>query len=179
MFKLTSILHIKTKNTTPSPLKTVNRHTEPQVTIRADVTQIERLAQLGAVTPEQAAAGLQAGGMLVKVPARLVAEFQAAHPNQTKAEGSKVVAPDPEIEELALRIEQAGLSGPARLLLVGGRPVSFVGSQFLLLLQPLAQIGFGEQNRLGRYSRLLENRANLDSLLARLEKLEAARQATS
>lgn len=143
---------------------------ESLVTIRANNEQIKKLAELGAITPAQAEAGIAAGGMLVKVPARLVAEFQV---NQSREKA--MATPPGEIEELAQRINQAGLNTPARLLLGAGRPLSFVGSQFLLALEPLAGLGFGKEEAVGRYSRLLEDRANLDNLLAQLEQKETGR----
>lgn len=140
---------------------------ESLVTIRADIEQIKKLAEIEAISAAQAEKGIAAGGMLVKIPARLVTDFQA---NQTPAESSPS-----EIEELAQRINNAGLNTPARLLLGAGRPLSFVGSQFLLALQPIAGLSFGKDEAVGRYSRLLEDRANIDSLLAQLEQKEAGR----
>ena len=138
---------------------------EPMVTIQANIAQIQRLAQLGAITPAEAEAGSNAGGLLVKVPARLVAEFQMA----------QKTAPETEITALAKRIDEAGLSSATKLLLTGGRPVSFVSSQVLLMLQPVAQVSFGAGETLGKYSRLLENRSNLDELVGQLDVLEANR----
>ena len=140
-----------------------------QVTFRADLTQIEELARLGAITPAQAELGKTAGGLLVTVPARLVAEFQAqelaAKTNPT---------PNSELAGLAQRINEAGLNLPAQVLLAGGRPVSFVSSQFLLMVQPLARLGLGAKpaEKLESYSRLLENRANLDELIQNLGELD-------
>ena len=154
---------------------------EAQVTFRADTAQIQRLVELGAISPEQAAIGIEAGGLLVKVPTRLVAEFQASHPQPANVVANTQPGKDDqqadtsEIENLARRINEAGLNSPARLLLSGGRPVSFISSQFLLMLQPMAQLGWGENQseRIGRYSRLLESRANLDNLLAQLDMMES------
>ena len=140
-----------------------------KVTLQINRAQIEQLRELGTLTAEQAASGLQAGGMLVTLPAHLVAEFQANPELEGKA------TTESELEALAQRIDEAGLSGPTRLLLISGRPLSFVSSQFLLMLEPLAGLGFGQagQTLVGRYSRLLENRANLDQLLQHLDELEA------
>ena len=127
------------------------------VTIRADVAQVERLLALGVLSPAQAEAGRRAGGLVVSLPAHLVDQWQA----QAR-----------QIEELADYLYRTGLSRPARLFLGAGRPLSFVGSQLLLVVQPLSQIVFGRHDQAGRYSQLLEDRTNVDRLLARLDQLE-------
>ncbi len=155
------------KKKRPKPAKDADK---AQVTIRADLTQVEELARLGAITPAQADRGRAAGGLLVTVSAQAVAEFQA----QTMA--AKAGPPhNNELAGLAQRIDEAGLNVPARVLLAGGRPVSFVSSQFLLTLQPLANLGLGAKpaEKLGSYSRLLENRSNLDELMQRLDELDS------
>jgi len=150
----------------PKPAKAQNK---AQVTIRADLTQIEELARFGALTSAQADLGRAAGGLLVTVNAGLVADFQA----QTLADKAEPTH-HTELAGMAQWIDEAGLNVPARVLLAGGRPVSFVSSQFLLMLQPLAKLGLGTKpaDRLGSYSRLLEHRSNLDELMQRLDELD-------
>ena len=127
------------------------------ITVSATPAQVEELARLGVLSSEQVAAGRAAGGLAVQLPAKLAEEW---------------LDQERQLTELAERIHKAGLNGPARLFLAAGRPLSFIGSQTLLLVQPLSRLLFGEHDSAGRYSRLLENRANVDRLLARLAQLE-------
>jgi hypothetical protein len=119
----------------------------------------------------------------VQLPARLVAEFEEQNqPTLTttqdvigtisgaQPEAKPAVAA--ELEKMASWLNQSGMSLPARLFLSTNRPLSFVGSQFLLVAQPLARFTFGKADSTGRWSSLLENRANVDWLLNRLEQLE-------
>ncbi len=85
---------------------------------------------------------------------------------------------DAEVESLASWLQEAGLNGPAYLLLQGLRPLSFVGGQGLLFLQPLLPF---ERWRAasGRLAGVLEDRSRLEALLrtleARLQSPSAAR----
>lgn len=135
---------------------------EENVNIRVNPAQIEQLHKLGVLDAAQAAAGRQAGGLEVAVSARLVKQFQ----QETE---SNAVA----LEKLAHRIHAAGLTTPARLFLAAGRPLSFFGSQVLLLAQPASKLLFKEQDPAGHYYRLLEDRENVDRLLRRLDALDA------
>ncbi len=127
------------------------------ITIEAGPAQIEELARLGAITPQQLADGRAAGGLAIRLPGHFVNQW---HRQQKQ------------LEELAQRIHSAGLSRPARLFLAAGRPLSFLGSQLLLVAQPIARLIFGQHDQTGTYSGLLENRENIDRLLARLHQLE-------
>lgn len=142
---------------------------QEMVSVRVGLEQLERLVSLKALTPEQAQAGRQAGGLEVRIPAQLVEEFRQSQFDPDKAE----------LEKVARRIDQAGLSGPARLFLASNRPLSFFGSQLLLLAQPFSKMAFGPQDPAGRYSRLLEDRQNVDWLMARLDVLSAERRAAA
>lgn len=133
------------------------------VTLRVTPAQIEQLLALGALSAEQAAAGRAAGGLEIKVQAAWLTKFQQ------ELESEAVPAAD-ELEKLAQQIAAAGMSGPARLFLSAGRPLSFFGSQLLLLAQPATQLAFGAKDPTGRLSQLLEDRRNVDKLLAYLEK---------
>jgi hypothetical protein len=136
-----------------------NQPETDSVVIRATPTQIEQLVALGALTPEQAAAGRAAGGLEIRLSARQVAEF----------ERQQAIAAD--LEELAQRIHNAGMSRPVRLFLMAGRPLSFMGSQMLLMAQPTLNLLLGKDPT-GKYARLLDDRRNVDKLTARLEALE-------
>ena len=68
-----------------------------------------------------------------------------------------------------------GLSAPAVLFLEASKPLSFIGSQVLLLLQPvLGHIGptlgwFDDNHIVADYAELLEDPANVDHILTCLE----------
>lgn len=138
---------------------------EEKLNIRVNPAQVEQLRKLGVLDEVQAATGRKAGGLEVSVSARLVKQFQQA--NESNAI---------ELEKLARRIHAAGLITPARLFLAAGRPLSFFGSQVLLLAQPASKLLFKEQDPAGHYYRLLEDRENVDRLLNRLDALEAEKK---
>lgn len=71
------------------------------------------------------------------------------------------------IGELAARIARWGLITPVILFLEVNRPFSFIGSQALLLFQPLLSPLLG--NRVAEYAQLFEDRASVERLLQRLE----------
>lgn len=173
----------------------ISASSEAYITVQAGPDQIEQLAALGVLSVAQADAGRKAGGLVVRVPADAVADFKRSQ-NDTENEPSLIVLSatqnepvarfvteklsvadeSAEIEQLARRIDEAGLNAAARLFIASNRPLSFFASQFLLLVQPVSRLTLGTKDPTGRYSRLLENRANLDHLLARLDELENERR---
>jgi len=72
------------------------------------------------------------------------------------------------IEDLARRLRQWGLSSPGIAFLEINRPFSYIGSQFLLFVQPLLA-GFIDAKLTGEYVSLLEDRDNMRRLIERLE----------
>jgi hypothetical protein len=75
-----------------------------------------------------------------------------------------------QIDALAGAIRRRGLAVPATLLLEMARPLSVVGSQLLLLVEPLMRPLVGLDGQ--RYATLLEDRHNLERLLDALEGTE-------
>lgn len=73
------------------------------------------------------------------------------------------------IKALADRITHRGLVGPAIFLLELAKPFSFVAGQGLLLLQPLVAL-LGDDQALADLADLLDDRANIERLLAHLEQ---------
>jgi len=76
--------------------------------------------------------------------------------------------PDQDIETTATWLEEVGLAGPAYLLLHGLRPLSFVGGQGLLFLQPMLPFGTWREAA-ERLAGLIEDRSRLNTLLETLE----------
>lgn len=72
------------------------------------------------------------------------------------------------IGELVAKIARWGLITPAILFLELNKPFSFIGSQALLLFQPLLSPLWG--NKIVEYAQLFEHRASVEQLLQRLEK---------
>jgi len=79
------------------------------------------------------------------------------------------------IDRLVNWILARGLSAPAVLFLEASKPLSLIGSQVLLLAQPvLGYIGpalgwFDDSGVVAEYAELLEDPANIDRILVRLE----------
>ena len=71
------------------------------------------------------------------------------------------------IRALAATLAQRGWRAPAMVLLEMLKPFSFIGSQAMLLFEPLLSPLLGGQAR--RYATLLEERANIERLLEALE----------
>jgi hypothetical protein len=73
-----------------------------------------------------------------------------------------------DFESMANWLEDAGLAGPAYLLFQSLKPLSFVGGQGLLFLQPLLPHARW-RSAAGHLAEILEDRSRLDNLLAALE----------
>lgn len=70
------------------------------------------------------------------------------------------------IETLAQRLERAGMTAPAIALLEANKPLSFLGSQALVVLQPLLRPVFAGTDD---WIAFLEDRENVELLIRRLE----------
>jgi hypothetical protein len=73
-----------------------------------------------------------------------------------------------EIESMTNWLQDAGLIGPAYLLLRGLSPLSFVGGQGVLFLQPVLPHGRW-RSIAGQLAEILQDRSRLDMLLAALD----------
>lgn len=73
------------------------------------------------------------------------------------------------VEQVAQRISRWNLTLPAILFLEIAKPFGFIGSQGLLLCQPLLDFLFRE-SRVTEYADLIADRANLEHLIGRLEQ---------
>lgn len=75
---------------------------------------------------------------------------------------------DEDIAAAVAWLDEVGLAGPAYLLLHGLRPLSFVGGQGLLFLEPLLPFATWRAAA-ERLAGLIEDRSRLDSFLETLE----------
>lgn len=78
---------------------------------------------------------------------------------------------DPLVERLVHLIHQWGLVAPAITFLEANKPLSFVGSQALLMLQPIADL-FVARELTTDMAALLSDRNRLERLIANLETVE-------
>jgi hypothetical protein len=76
------------------------------------------------------------------------------------------------MERIAHLIAQWGLETPAIAFLEANKPLSFVGSQALLMLQPIADLFVGRELSMD-LATLLADRDRVELLLARLETVKA------
>jgi hypothetical protein len=76
------------------------------------------------------------------------------------------------VEKVANQISHLGLIAPAILFLEAHKPLAFIGSQLLLIVQPTLDI-FLSPNLVRQTADMLADPAQLEQLIARLE-LEAA-----
>ena len=78
---------------------------------------------------------------------------------------------DPLVERLVYLVARWGLVTPAIAFLEANKPLSFVGSQALLMLQPMTDLfGAGEQTK--DFAVLLADRDRVGRLIASLEAVE-------
>ena len=82
---------------------------------------------------------------------------------------------DPLVEQIARLIARWGLATPAIALLEANKPLSFVGSQALLMLQPIADF-FVTRELTTDLATLLADRDRLEMLVARLESVGTGRE---
>ena len=77
------------------------------------------------------------------------------------------------LDKVTERIDELGLSTPAILLLEAHKPLAFIGSQLVLVAQPVLDI-FLPQNLTRNTADLLADPAHVDRLIARLETTVAS-----
>ena len=81
------------------------------------------------------------------------------------------------IETLAGKVVRMGMTVPAVLFLESSKPLSFIGSQAMVFFEPFVKTFFTADGYT-RLSRLMEDRANVEFLIRRIEALEADAQGT-
>jgi hypothetical protein len=82
---------------------------------------------------------------------------------------------DPLVERVAQLIARWGLATPAITFLEANKPLSFVGSQALLMLQPITDLFLARELSTDLVT-LLADRARLEMLLTSLETVEVERK---
>ena len=79
---------------------------------------------------------------------------------------------DEVIEKWAQKVAARGLETPAILFLEMHKPLSFFASQGLIITMPFLSAFVGPEV-IAKYSRLLEDRQNVERLIQRIEELAA------
>ncbi len=79
------------------------------------------------------------------------------------------------LDKIAQKIVDLKLSPVAIVILESGKPLSFVGSQLMVFFQPIVTSIFPFQ-QYDEVSALLEDRANVEALIQKIEKLEDGRR---
>jgi hypothetical protein len=72
------------------------------------------------------------------------------------------------LNDLAQRIEHAGMTAPAILFLETYKPLAFLGAQLLWFAQPFLTLGFNATD-LRDLTLIVEDRTGIEELIARLE----------
>jgi hypothetical protein len=81
------------------------------------------------------------------------------------------------LDRLAAAVTRRRMETPAIVALEMHRPLTFLGSQALVVFTPMLAPAFGLEN-LQRLQKLLEDRNNLDRLIDRIEEQSARRAAS-
>ena len=74
------------------------------------------------------------------------------------------------ISDLAVEIVNKGMSVPAIFFLESTKYISFIGSQFLVFLGPIASCFINNQKYYD-FTRILEKKSNIEFLLTEIERL--------
>jgi hypothetical protein len=81
------------------------------------------------------------------------------------------------LDRIAREVTRRRMEVPAILALELHRPLSFLGSQTLVVFTPMLAPAFGLQN-MQKAARLLEDRGNIDRLIERIEEMADAQKET-
>lgn len=80
------------------------------------------------------------------------------------------------LESIAKRIVRMRMAVPAVFFLESAKPLSFVGSQALVFMEPIIK-AFLTIPQYSRFTRLMEERENVERLIQAVEKLDREQQA--
>lgn len=78
------------------------------------------------------------------------------------------------LERVAERVVRMRMAVPAILFLESSKPLSFVGSQFLVFMEPFVKTFF-TATLYDRFATLMEDREQYERLIRTIERLEAER----
>ena len=98
-------------------------------------------------------------------PRRLIQESGGPPPETGEMSDDELLA------AVAKRVVRMGLAVPAVFFLESTKPLSFVGSQVLVFLEPFVAAFLSVRNY-QRFARLMEDRRNLERLIQKVEMLD-------
>ena len=75
------------------------------------------------------------------------------------------------LDAIAARIAKMGLGVPAIFFLESSKPLSFLGSQFLVFVEPFVKT-FVDIKNYDRFCLMMEDRKNVEKLIQKVEDLE-------
>ena len=79
------------------------------------------------------------------------------------------------IDDVATQVVKRGLEAPAILFLEMNKPITYIASQGLIVFMPFLAPFFGT-DKVGRYSRFLQKRENVERLIDRIEEMSEERR---
>jgi DNA repair photolyase len=79
------------------------------------------------------------------------------------------------MDKFAAKVVERRMAAPAILFLESAKPLSFLGNQALVFLQPIIQSVFAFKNY-DEVAEILEDRENIEYLLRKIEELDAEQQ---
>ena len=75
------------------------------------------------------------------------------------------------LDAVATRIARMGLGVPAIFFLESSKPLSFLGSQFLVFIEPFVKT-FIDIKNYDKFCLMMEDRSNVEKLILKVEELE-------
>ncbi|MCZ6635775.1 MAG: hypothetical protein O7G87_20450 [bacterium] len=96
-----------------------------------------------------------------------------AHAFAVSPPGSEITPDEIDLaERVAVFLVKRRLTVPALILLETGRPLNFLGSQFLTFLSPFVSIIFSQTQDFDRFTHFLEKRKSIDCLIHKIMEVE-------
>jgi hypothetical protein len=92
----------------------------------------------------------------------------------TPPAGGEVDQDEALLAAIASRIVRMGLAVPAVFFLESSKPLSFIGSQALVFLEPFVK-AFLNLKSYDRFTALMEDRGNVERLIQKVEQMEEDR----
>ena len=80
------------------------------------------------------------------------------------------------IRRIAQKIIERGMTVPAILFLESVKPLSYIGSQVLVFMEPFAHAVLKSVNDYNLFRRMMEKRDNVERLLQKIEELDAIQE---
>ena len=96
-----------------------------------------------------------------------------AHAFAVSPPGSEITPDEIDLaERVAVFLVKRCLTSPALMLLETGRPLNFLGSQFLIFLSPFVSIIFSKAQEFDRFTHFLAKRKSIDCLIHKIIEVE-------